>query len=247
MNNNALLNHFTLLILVIFFLTSCNMNKRQCYEKYEKDLVNKRDQIRNLDNKIDTKLINDTREFIFTKVIEDLIPAWYGTQWSYNGNSKIPGEGTIACGYFIIRILQDAGFIIPTEMAQQPSEYIIKNICGTKKILKFNNFAAMENIINSITQNGEGIYIVGMDKHVGFVIYYDDKVSFCHSSHYSSPNAGPPLGVVNQEITERSPLTDSEYRVVSKLLDDKMILRWINGERFEIIYDYFQNDYVSNQ
>ncbi len=53
-------------------------------------------------------------------------------------------------------------------------------------------------------------------------------------------NYDPQLKVVNEDIIIRSPLTDSEYRVIGKILGDKMMLKWINGEGFAVKYDYFR-------
>jgi len=54
----------------------------------------------------------------------------------------------------------------------------------------------------------------------------------------------PPLKVVNEDIILRSPLTDSKYRVIGKILGDKMMLKWMNGEAFAVRYDYFKRSGV---
>ena len=84
--------------------------------------------------------------------------------------TRTPGEGEIACGTFVVFTLQDMGFQIPTRMAQQPSENIIKNVIGTTTIKRFSNHAPMEDVIAWIQQEGEGIFLVGLDIHVGFII-----------------------------------------------------------------------------
>jgi hypothetical protein len=63
----------------------------------------------------------------------------------------------------------------------------------------------------------------------------NNRITFCHSSYYD-----PPLKVVNEDIILKSPLTDSKYRVIGKILGDKMMLKWLNGKGFAVIYDYFQ-------
>ena len=70
------------------------------------------------------------REIARKKLLEvlqtDIFPAWYGTTWDFNGISQTPGEGKIACGYFVSTCLRDAGFNVPRiRMAQQPSQRII--------------------------------------------------------------------------------------------------------------------------
>ena len=186
--------------------------------------------------------IKAVRDSLLSYMIDDCFPAWYGTRWSFNGMSKTPGQGEIACGYFVIHTLQQAGFKIPSKMAQQPSENIIKNLVGNQGIKRFYNNAPMEKIVDWIHDRGEGLYIVGLDIHVGYVIYYHNKITFCHSSYYN-----PPLAVVNQGIEEKSPLTDSQYRVIAQLFNEKMMKKWIKGEEFPLNYDYFKKNNVGGK
>ncbi len=181
------------------------------------------------------EIIQESKAYIFEALTERIFPAWYGTEWDFNGTSRTPGKGKIACGTFIVYTLQDAGFKIDSRMAMQPAENIIKNLIDPSDIKRFCNAAPMERILRWIKSKGEGLFIVGLDIHVGFIIYKNDKITFCHSNYYN-----PPRKVVNQDAMEKSPLTDSKYRVIGKILDDKMMKKWIYGEAFPIIYDYFQ-------
>jgi hypothetical protein len=181
-------------------------------------------------------IIKEARSFLFGVLTQRIFPAWYGTPWSFNGHTRIPGDDSIACGTFVVYSLQDAGFEIPSKMAMQPSENIIKNLTGSSEIKRFWNSAEMEKIHKWIQQKGEGIYIVGLDIHVGFIINQNDNITFCHSSYYD-----PPRKVVNQDMMEKSPLTDSRYRIIGKIFDDQMIEKWIIGEVFPLTYDYFDH------
>ncbi len=183
-----------------------------------------------------TEIIQEARQYVFNMLTDSIFPAWYGTRWDFNGTTRVPGKGGIACGCFVIFTLQDAGFRIPSKMCQQPSENIIKNLARPGNIKRFSNSTPMDKIEAWIRKKGEGLYIVGLDIHVGFIIYKNDSITFCHSNYYS-----PPLSVVNQPLTEKSPLTDSQYRVIGKILDDKAIEKWIKGENFTQKYDYFKH------
>lgn len=173
---------------------------------------------------------------ILSYLTNNIFPAWYGTKWSFNGNSIIPGKDSIACGFYVIQTLNDAGFNVPRKMALQPSENIIKNLVDHSRIKKFSNRAPMNKIREWIQSQGHGLFLVGLDQHVGFIIYTNKTVTFCHSNYYD-----PPLAVENKEIISRSPLTDSKYRVMAKLLDEEMIEKWIKGYKFEIEYDFFKD------
>ena len=87
------------------------------------------------------RIIEEAQEFLFDILTEKVFPAWIGTKWSFNGATRTPGEGSIACGTFVIYTLQDVGFKIPSKMARQPSENIIKNLIGKDKVKGFWNSA----------------------------------------------------------------------------------------------------------
>jgi hypothetical protein len=180
------------------------------------------------------RIIQEVQSFLFKELTNKILPAWYGTSWSFNGHSRIPGNGTIACGTFVVYTLQDVGFDIPSKMARQPSENIIKNLIGHSDIKKFWNSTPMEKITSWIQSKGKGIYMVGLDIHVGFIIN-NNNITFNHSSYYN-----PPKKVVNQLLTEKSPLIDSKYRVMGKILGNRMIEKWIKTEPFLMKYDYFR-------
>ena len=183
------------------------------------------------------KIIEESRDYVFETLTEYVLPPWNGTTWDFNGTSRTPGEGKIACGTFVVYTLQDAGFKIPSKMARQPSENIIKNLIGPPPVKRFWNSASMQKVLNWIPSQGEGLYVVGLDIHVGFIINKGGNMTFCHSSYYN-----PPRMVVNQDVMEKSPLTDSKYRVFGKILDDQMMIKWLKGESFPLTYDYFRKD-----
>lgn len=181
------------------------------------------------------KILNKCSQKLFDILTSEIFPAWYGTKWSFSGTSKIPGKGSIACGYFVIHTLQDVGFKIPSKMAMQPSENIIKNLINPKDIMRYSSGTNMSKVRKWIMSQGEGLFIVGLDIHVGFIINKRNKITFCHSNYY------PPQVVENGDIIISSPLTDSKYRVIGKILSYEMMQKWIEESQFLIKYDYFNN------
>ena len=75
------------------------------------------------------------------------------------------------------------------------------------------------------------ILLVGLDQHTGFVVSRNGRMSFVHSSYY--PGA---MKVVAQPLNETSPLTDSTYRAIGKLLSDEMLRRWLLGQTFPVTF-----------
>jgi hypothetical protein len=49
----------------------------------------------------------------------------------------------IACGAFVVFTLQDTGFAIPSKMANQPAENIIRNLISPSEMKKFWNAAPL--------------------------------------------------------------------------------------------------------
>ncbi len=176
--------------------------------------------------------IATARSCLLTALIGDIFPAWYGTPWDFNGVSQTPGEDKIACGYFVTTTLRDAGFVLPRiKLAQQPSQTIIKSLTGRESI-SISAGKPIAEIMAGIRKSGSGLYIVGLDTHVGFIINDGKHLGFVHSSYYA-----PHRAVVAELCDSKNPLADSNYRVVGKVLDDNMLVRWLTGQEFQVRSD----------
>lgn len=174
-------------------------------------------------------LIEEARACVFAALVEKIFPAWYGTAWDFNGVSQSPGEGKIACGYFVTTTLRDAGFDLPRiKLAQQPSQTIIHSLTGRASI-SISAGKSIAKIEDDIRKSGVGLYIVGLDTHVGFVVNDGKSLGFVHSSYYN-----PPQHVVAEDTDTVNPLRDSNYRVVGKILDPTMMRKWILGGSFAL-------------
>lgn len=178
-------------------------------------------------------LFNDIRVYLLSTMSKKVLPAWYGTPWSFNGVAENPWDGTVACGYFVVNVLRNCHFNIQTKMAIQPSENIIKNLIQSENIRRFSRIS-IQSLKDRIKQMGEGIYIIGLDTHVGFILNIDGKIRFTHSHGYL---------FVLSEYPDFSPtLLRSDYIVLGKLFDDKMITKWLLNQEFPITYDYFEKN-----
>lgn len=183
---------------------------------YEKQYVNANPQEKK-------ELIVSARKYLLHTLTKDIFAYWYGTQWDFNGTTRTPGEGSIACGYFVTNVLSDVGFKIPrVKWAQSASEVFIVQLANEE--LKRSSNASMKKVRSYLKKAGEGLYLVGLDSHVGFVYVQGDQMKFIHSNYYSPTN-----GVSMEELETHNPLNDSSYRVFGKLLSDQMVERWILG------------------
>ena len=183
------------------------------------------------------RVLQEAGEYLVDVLSQQLFPRWYGTPWDFNGAARRPGEGPIACGVFVARVLAHAGFSISSvaRLAQQPSEVIIKNLVPRSEIRRFSSVKPEK--VEAVLRNwGKGVYIVGLDIHVGFVVNDGDSIRFVHSSYYD-----PPRAVVSEPLLGRNPLADSQYRVVGRLTNPTTLRKWVLGEPFTLQYDYFRS------
>ena len=161
---------------------------------------------------------------IFTSAVTKTIaPSWTGTKWDFNGVTQIPQQGTIACGYFVTTVLRDAGVEINrVKMAQCASEQLIRSLVQPKYIQRYSNLP-LSTFINSISQQGYGLYIVGLDNHTGFIFNSGTDIRFIHSSYIGT------RAVQNDDASTNTILNSSKYKVLGKLSSDENVLaHWIN-------------------
>jgi len=167
-------------------------------------------------------IIDSARTYLFDRITLDILPAWYGTPWDFNGTTRTPGKGTIACGYFVNTVLQDAGFRLPrikwSQMAAEPITVKLSH-----KIKRFRDRPVSE-VSTYIRAQGDGLYKVGLDNHVGFIVSRNGVLRFVHSNYYQRE-----VGVMSEALEGENPLAHSRYRIVGSILGDKMVLAWIEG------------------
>lgn len=170
----------------------------------------------------------DARQAVLTAMDRHLFPAWYGTDWDFYGTSTKPGQGAIACGYFVSTTLQHAGFQVErVRLAQQASEHIIQTFVAEPGVKRFRD-RPLDEVLEHLEDEGDGLYIVGLDYHVGYLRQDGDETRFCHSTYLGDSE-------VLCEPAATSPALVSRYRVVGKLLDDAMIDAWLKGESFATV------------
>lgn len=114
-------------------------------------------------------LIDSTSTFLQNTLSQQIFPYWYGTRWSYSGTTSNPRKGKIACGYFVTTTLQHVGFRLNRyRLAQQAASVIIKRLCVRKSIKIIGNNDT-ERLVAYLRKQPDGLYILGLDTHVGFV------------------------------------------------------------------------------
>jgi hypothetical protein len=224
-----------LLLFLLLFVYSCKNEKditlkpTKPYNEILKDIETQKQLFKVQYSKANSegkkKIILEARQYLFYQLTKEIFPSWYGTKWDFNGVTQVPREGKIACGYFVTTTFRDLGFDIPrVKWAQATSENMIKE--ATMEIKKFSG-AKMEDVEVWIQNQEDAIYMVGLDNHTGYVYKIGNEIWFVHSSPYNKAH-----GVICELASTHNPLSVSGYRVFGKLLDDQMIVNWMNGKKY---------------
>jgi hypothetical protein len=109
-------------------------------------------------------------------------------------------------------------------LARQASENIILSLTTNFFVRRFRR-VAIEDFVSAVKNSGPGIYIVGLDIHVGFIVNTGDEVYFIHSSYVE------PYAVVSEKAIESRILASSNYRVLGNVFaDDLLISNWLAGK-----------------
>jgi len=156
-------------------------------------------------------------------IVDSIFPYWYGTLWDFNGTTQTPGKGSIACGYFVSTVLRDAGISLNrVKTGQSASQQIIKTFADIKDIKTFSE-KPLDSTLSFIKSKGAGLFIIGLDYHVGF-IHYDGKTCWFIHSKWINPKA-----VTKENASFSGILYYSKYRVVGKISSNKALLnKWLN-------------------
>lgn len=163
----------------------------------------------------------EKQERFFTFINTDVPNYWMGTKWDFNGTTRTPQNGTIACGYFVTTVLDDFGIKLKRiQLAQQVSSVMIKTLCESKSIKHFSKIEQVETYLKG--RNKEEIFIVGLDFHTGFIIKDQSKLYFLHSNYIQKE------GVVKEEIRNSRALLSSKSFMIGSVSQKESNFKWNN-------------------
>lgn len=170
----------------------------------------------------------EARSFLET-ALPAMMQCWLGTPWDFHGTAKGPGQGKIACGYFVATVLQDAGFKVDRyKLAQQPSENILRSFLP-KKACTLTIGKDYQSFATDVERLDPGIYVVGLDTHVAFLVVGDDGFRFIHSS------GSRPWCVVDESRAQAAVLQRSKWRMLGNLTASPAVLkRWLKSEKIPV-------------
>lgn len=168
------------------------------------------------------EIIQQVKQYLLHTIHHEVIPFWYDTQWDFNGTTENPRQGTIACGYFVTTVLRHAGLGIDKyDLSRFASWRLIDSLCHDESIrtIKYNN---TDSLFAYMDQQEDGIYILGLAKHVGFIVKSQGESFFIHSRR---PRY---VGVIKEKAKESPTVLKSSIHVIGNLLaNDAFIEHWL--------------------
>ena len=172
--------------------------------------------------------IAETRAFVTDQLSQKIFPAWYGTPWAFHGTSQQPGQGKIACGYFVSGCLKDVGFKLPrAKMGQQAASVIIKSMAAKSSIQTYTKMADLHFYLKRASP---GIFILGLDKHVGFI--WKNEAEECFFIHSSGMY---PRQVVQEPLAKSKSVLKSKIKMVGALGPNMALWqKWMHNERIKL-------------
>ncbi len=171
-----------------------------------------------------TAIVHLSSTFLLETLSDHVFPAWFGTSWAYEGISNVPGEGEIACGYFVSTTLRHADFKLNRYKLAQAYSHRIAEVLGDR----LQRFTALEKLLSYVSKQPDDLYVVGLDNHVGFIEKRAGNIFFTHSSYWN------PAKVIREEAAGSSILYHSQVYILSHILtNEKLIQQWLKGEQIE--------------
>lgn len=206
---------------------------RETYDVMKQDLERWRKKLHDKHRKARTeearRVVENDARVLLESVLPEMMRCWLGTPWDFNGTAAGPGKDPVACGYFVSTVLHDAGFRVDRyRLAQQPSSRILTSLipgdtCRLMVDLPYEQFAS------EVTHMMPGVYVVGLDTHVAFLVVNTDGFRFIHSS------GSKPWRVVDEGEESADVLQKSRWRMLGNLTADEALLRkWLAREAIPV-------------
>lgn len=162
-------------------------------------------------------------------LINTLIPHWYGRPWDFNGHTPTPDSGSVACGYFVSTTLLHMGVKLNRyRLAQQSALNEVKSLAITSELIQ--HYRYKTNLAEQLSKElSDGLYIVGLDFHVGYLLVKEDKHYFIHSTYL------PPAKVVIEETAYSEAWHASDNYYIAPVSQNPLLMKkWLKGTPLNI-------------
>lgn len=115
-----------------------------------------------------------------------LLTDWIGTPWGHGAtaNARTPRQPgrTVHCASFVIAVLRGVGlrFVDGDRLAQAPALRILEALAPEEGIVRV--VGRLPQVLQRLGELGDGVYVLGLSRHIGFVIVDDETVTLVHAS-----------------------------------------------------------------
>jgi hypothetical protein len=166
---------------------------------------------------------------IMELIMPEMMRCWVGTPYDFNGTGEKPGKDRIACGYYVSTLIRDAGFRVDRyKLAQQPSENIMRTFVSADAC-KLRVGEDYQKYVDWVEGLESGVYLIGLDTHVGFIVVGSEGMHFFHSS------ADRRIGVVEETRDNAWALRKSNWRMLGHLTGEADVMRtWLKGDKVKV-------------
>ena len=195
-------------------------------ERWRVDLA---EQYRKARNDAERAAVEHDARVVLERVLPSMMRCWLGTPWDFNGTAAQPGGGRIACGYYVATVIRDAGFRVDRyQLAQQPSGNILRSFLQ-KDDCHLTVGKPYDAFVSDVGNAEPGIYLIGLDTHVAFMVVSAGDFRFIHSS------GSRPWCVVDEGSGDAGVLQRSNWRMIGNLTADPDVLRrWLRAEKIVV-------------
>lgn len=135
---------------------------------------------------------------------------------------------TVACGYFVAAVLENAGLALSSryKYAQAPALAVQKALAPRPADLHRYFSVPAESLAARIAGLGDGLYIIGLANHIGFVVVDGGEVRLVHASYTGAQVVTDEPLVSAQAIADSRP---KGYFVTPVMHDDRLADLWLRG------------------
>ncbi len=212
-------------------LTIHNMPKSKpdtiSYDKMKLNINEERKQLQIL--RAARKCTLDSAAEIFTqRLVNGIMPYWYGTAWDYNGYSDVPGQGQIACGYLVSTTLKHAGISVNRYRMAQKSAMDGALMLEPKSQLDIEYTNRDSFITRFLRKKKDGLYMLGLSNHVGYLYKSNQEAYFIHSTYLQ------PSMVMCEKALLSDAMAFSRIFVLADITHNhSLISKWLKGETLQ--------------
>jgi hypothetical protein len=176
----------------------------------------------------------EARRFVVGTLVTQIFPAWMGmpSAGGAQATASLPhAPGMyISCSYFLTAALQNAGLVLESRarFAQAPALWIQRALLPPGgEVRRYGKLSPDELERRLVDDFGDGLYVVGLNIHVGFIVIERGHAFFVHSSYT------PPGTVVNEPLASSLAIALSQskgYWVSPLFRDDRIIEMWLRRQ-----------------